>query len=120
MDQGGPHPKEGLMGSMCFPLEVSVSSTEEDGTGWLLCAPSSGLCLRHILSSEKSPSKGPLSWGPGQTGRPVLPFGTHDYLQAISGGEIEKNKNTAVTNLKCDIPLIARTLETGGWELLTM
>lgn len=41
----------------------------------------------------------------------MLLFWISSYLQGIGPGEIEKNKNTAVTNLKSDIPLISPPLE---------
>lgn len=57
-----------------------------------------GLSEAHPVLREK-PSKRPLSWGPGQTGRPVLLFGAHDIYRASVEVKLKNNKNTAVTNL---------------------
>lgn len=40
----------------------------------------------------------------------MLLFGAHDTYRASVEGK-QKNKNTAVTNLKCDISLILTPLE---------
>lgn len=64
----------------------------------------------HPVLREK-PLKKAIELGTRADSVARVAFWNSRYLQAISGGEIEKNKNTAVTNLKCDIPLIASALE---------
>lgn len=64
-------------------------------------------CLRCVPSSEPSPPKGLRIEDQDRQGAPCCFFGAHGTHRASV--EVKwKNKNTAVTNLKCDISLILR------------